>query len=89
MALRTTEQIVSFRRPFKLDAVDALLPAGSYKLVIDEEEVLGLSFLAYRRVATMLYTPAISSVGAYSQIYSIDADDLEAALNDDAIDRCN
>ncbi len=89
MAVRTTEQNISFRHPFKLDAFEAIQPAGAYKIVIDEEEILGLSFLAYRRVATMLHAPAISVTGAQRQVYAIDAADLEAALEADRRDRSN
>jgi hypothetical protein len=34
--------------------------AGRYRLVTDEDEMLGLSFLAFPRTATMLHIPAIS-----------------------------
>ena len=60
MSVRTTETTVTFKRPFTLPSVDSPQPAGTYRLVMDEEEILGLSFLAFRRTATMLHIPAIS-----------------------------
>ena len=59
MAVRTTETTVTFKRRFTLPSVDCPQPAGTYRLVTDEEEILGLSFLAFRRTATMLHIPAI------------------------------
>jgi hypothetical protein len=92
MASRTTETTVTFERPFLLPPIEALQPAGIYRLVVDEDEVQGLSFLAYRRTATMLSLPAIaagggpshaggpSHVGGPSQVVTIRPEDLEAAL---------
>ncbi len=70
MSDRTTETSVTFRHPFKLASFDTEQPAGTYRLVTDEEEVLGLSFLAYRRVATMLHTPSISAAGTHGRRFS-------------------
>ncbi len=50
--MRTTRESITFDRPFSLSAVDEVQPAGTYTVQIDEELVEGLSFLAYRRVAT-------------------------------------
>jgi hypothetical protein len=59
MADRTTETTVTFKHPFSLTSLDSRQPAGTYRLVMDEEEILGLSFLAFRRTATMLHIPAL------------------------------
>lgn len=85
MTIRTTETTVSFRHPFMLAPFDRPQPAGTYRLVIDEEEIQGLSFLAYRRTATMLHTPAISSaiIGAH-QVFRVDQAELATALESDA-----
>jgi hypothetical protein len=50
--MRTTRESITFDHPFSLAAVDKLQPAGTYAVDIDEELIEGLSFLAYRRVAT-------------------------------------
>ncbi|WP_238179267.1 hypothetical protein [Methylobacterium dankookense] len=55
--MRTTRKNLTFDRPFKLSAVDDMLPAGTYEVETDEEILEGLSFLAYRRVATTIYLP--------------------------------
>jgi hypothetical protein len=83
MTIRTTEQTVSFNHPFKLHACEAVQPPGTYRVVVDEEEIFGLSFLAYRRTATMLHTPALSAYGNARQVYIVEAEDLEAALEAD------
>jgi len=49
----------------------------------DEELIDGLSFLAYRRVATLLHLPSTSSRAGTSEIIAIDPSELEAALKRD------
>jgi len=62
-------------------------PAGTYRLVTDEEEISGLSFLAFRRIGTMLRLPSLATSGRPEQMISIDADDLAAALTADGENR--
>lgn len=78
---RSTETMVTFRRAFQLSALDGAQPAGTYRLVVEEEQILGLSFVAYQRVATSLHIPAVN--GAY-QVFQIDHVELEAALEADS-----
>lgn len=82
---RTLDTTVTFRRPFTLKALDGPQPAGTYRLVVDEDEILGVSVLAYRRTATMLQTPAISVRGQPVQSHLVDRADLEAAIEADRI----
>lgn len=82
MNIRTTETTVTFGRPFNLQAFDGTLPAGNYRLVIDEEEIVGLSFLAYRRIATMLHTPALSAIKGKHQVFQTDERELTALRAD-------
>jgi hypothetical protein len=84
MNIRTTETTVTFQHPFTLSAFDSEQPAGTYRLVIDEEEIIGLSFLAYHRVATMLHTPALAAVGGRQQVFPTNSTELETALQTDA-----
>jgi hypothetical protein len=91
MSDRTTETSVTFRNAFKLTSFDTEQPAGTYRLVMDEEEVLGLSFLAYRRVATMLHTPSIVAAGSDAgsssgphRVFPVDPAELASALEADA-----
>jgi len=87
MALRTTETTVTFKHPFTLTSLDGRQPAGTYRLVMDEEEILGLSFLAFRRTATMLHIPAISPAlsisGRLNQVFPVNSAELAAALEAD------
>ncbi len=83
MATRTTETTVTFRRPFTLASLDRPQPAGTYRLVTDEEEILGLSFLAFQRTATMLHVPAISVSGGPTQVFHVNPAELTAALEAD------
>ena len=78
--MRTKETTVTFCRRFALAAVEGLQPAGTYRLVIDEEEIPGLSFAAFRRVATMLHLPADPAPGVLCQVVYIDPAELAAAL---------
>jgi hypothetical protein len=84
MIARTLSKTVVFRRPFLLKGVDRMLPAGDYRVVTDEELIDGLSFPAYRRVATMIFVPAQSHRGSSIEMVTIDPQDLQAALDRDA-----
>jgi len=83
MATRTTETTLTFRHLFALSAVDRPLSAGTYRLVVDEEDMPGLSFLAFKRTVTMLHVPALSSPGGPNQMFVVDADQLAAAFETD------
>ena len=78
---RSTETMVTFRYSFTLRSSDAALPAGTYRLVIDEEEILGLSFPAYRRTAGTLHTPAVSVVATQRQAFPVEPGEIEGALD--------
>ena len=84
MSARTTETTVTFRRPFTLAAIDGTQPAGTYRLVLEEEQIPGLSFVAFRRVTTLLHLPADPLPGATRQVVTILPDDLAAALAADS-----
>ncbi|WP_265517307.1 hypothetical protein [Nitratireductor luteus] len=85
MTIRTTDTQITFQQPFMLSAFNIRQPAGVYRLVVDEEEIFGLSFLAYRRTATMLHIPAISVEGVRHQVVEVDPEELAAALDADAL----
>lgn len=79
MIARSFSKDVVFRRPFVLKGVDRMLPAGSYRVVTDEELIEGISFPVYRRVATMIFVQGTSSI----EMVAIDPLDLQAALDRD------
>ena len=81
---RSTETTVTFRRPFTLAALDGVQPAGTYRLVEEEEEIVGLSFVAFRRVATLLHVPANPAPGDTSHVVLVSPDELAEVLAADA-----
>jgi hypothetical protein len=83
MLTRTRHETVTFRHSFSLEGVGRLLPAGKYEVVTDEEMIEGLSFPAYRRVATMMLVPARSYLGMVEML-AIDPLHLAAARVRDA-----
>lgn len=85
MTIRTRETTVTFRHRFLLSAIDERLPAGTYRVVIDEEELSDISFLAYRRSATMLHTPDVATRGGGAQVFTVDPEELEKALEADVL----
>jgi hypothetical protein len=54
MTVHTSRKTVTFARPFSLSGIK-VQPAGTYTVETDEELLPGLSFPAYRRIATLIY----------------------------------
>ena len=75
--MRTTRETLTFDHPFSLTAVDKVQPPGTYAVDIDEELIEGLSFLAYRRVATTIYLPLHQ--GSHRSVQAVRVDPLELA----------
>ena len=84
MIARSLSKIVAFRSPFLLKGVDRTLPAGDYRVVTDEELIEGISFPAYRRVATMIFVPVTHGASSIEMV-TIDPLDLQAALERDSV----
>jgi len=82
MTIRSRRETVVFRHPFQIRGVDRVLPAGSYEVITDEEMIEGLSFAAFRRVATMIEVPA--ETGRAIELISIGSVDLSDAQRLDA-----
>ncbi len=83
MTAKTERATISFANPFSLKELDAAQPAGDYIVETDHELIEGLSWLAYRRVATFLHIPRISPAQGFSQRVSVNKADLDAALMKD------
>lgn len=83
MEIRTTRSTVRFSSAFFLYGFDEPQPPGEYRVEYDEEQIDGVTFLAFRRVATFLHLPAITTGQSTRQMVPIDPDDLEAALAKD------
>lgn len=60
MLIRTVEEGVVFNNPFKVPGLSKLIPSGSYRINIMEELLEGVSFVAYRKTAVMLFIPRVS-----------------------------
>ena len=82
MTLRSRRETVTFRHPFQIRGVDRVLPAGSYDVITDEEMIEGLSFAAFRRIATLIEVPA--AAGRATELISIGSVDLSDAQRLDA-----
>jgi len=83
MTTRTSKKTVTFRRPFVLGGFDEVLPAGVYIVETDEELLDGISFLAYRRILTLLHLHAKSGNPGLTGLLTIDPKELDAALKRD------
>lgn len=84
MTGRTQRSSVVFRHAAHLDGVDKPLPAGTYTVETDEEQISGVSFVAYRRVQTAIIVPADTHSNTGRQVITIEPQALQAALDWDA-----
>lgn len=80
MTTRTRIEQMTFERPFVLPGFDKTMPAGAYKVEIDEELLEGVSFPAYRRVAALLHLGPTPDHPGRSQTLTVDPNELDAAL---------
>jgi hypothetical protein len=80
MTRRVTTKCVVFRRPFVVDPVDGEeLSPGLYTIETEEESLDTVSFLAYRRVSTVIRV----CTGGNTRLIAVDPDVLAAALRGD------
>ena len=83
MTIRSRRETVTFKHPFRIRGIERLLPAGAYEVITDEEAIEGLTFAAYRRIATMIVVPAEGARNS-TEIVSISSLDLANAQASDA-----
>lgn len=81
MFTRTKTRTVHFDAPFTLAGLEGVQPPGDYQVQDDEEQITGISWLAYRRVATMIEVVA----GKTMRLVHIDPSELDAALDMDRV----
>ncbi|WP_137134338.1 hypothetical protein [Rhizobium sp. FKY42] len=81
MFTRTKKRTVQFKAPFTLTGLQGLHPAGNYDVLDDEEEITGISWLAYRRVSTMIEVTS----GNSKSLVEINPLELDAALEKDKL----
>ncbi|GGB62347.1 hypothetical protein GCM10011316_37850 [Roseibium aquae] len=79
MSARSTRSTVKFFHPFSLNGQSEVLPAGDYEIIVEEELLESMSFLAYRKTATYL----IVTGHGRTEMREISGDDLEAVLSRD------
>ena len=79
MATRVKTRTVTFKRPFFLDEINRELPAGSYVVETDEETLDVSSFVAYRRVGTRLFVPAVAGQSD-TEMWVVNPQELDKAL---------
>jgi hypothetical protein len=84
MSTRTTVTTVTFQRAFTLSALEGTHPAGTYRVITEEEQIPDLSFTAFRRTETLLYLPADPAPGGTRQVVNVTPDELAEALAADA-----
>lgn len=86
-----TERISSctrtFPRPFIISDVDCVLPAGTYVVETTEEQIPGLSFVAYRRLSTTICLPGVTAGDGPQrrvsrQIVTVDPKELDDACGE-------
>src|SRR5215217_4113083 len=76
MTLRTHRETLTFAHPFTLSGVEDVQAPGAYTVQTDEELLEGLSFLAYRRVATVIFVPLRHGGPGSLQAITIDPREL-------------
>jgi hypothetical protein len=84
MTIRSRRETITFQHPFRIKGIDRLLPPGAYAVITDEEMIEGLSFAAFRRVATMIMVPAAPPRSSTMEMISIGSADLSDAQRIDA-----
>lgn len=84
MTMRSRRETITFKHPFQIKGIDRLLPPGDYEVITDEEMIEGLSFAAFRRVATTIIVPAAPPRNFTMERISISPVDLAEAQRIDA-----
>lgn len=77
--MRTLKSTVTFHRPFTLNRGVGELPAGTYEIEVDEEEIQASDRTGYRRTAIYLYVQQ----GASTRTIVATPNELDSALQHD------
>jgi hypothetical protein len=78
--MRSTIENVTFRQGFRLPGHDTDYPAGTYAILREDERLEGLTFEAFRRVATFLRVEGQGAEAGRSELRPVSEQDLDAAL---------
>jgi hypothetical protein len=84
MSERSTVTTVTFQNPFTLSDLEGPQPAGTYTVETVDTPLDNLSFLAWRRISTLIMVPPIDVATLQRQMILIDPLELDTALKRDA-----
>ena len=76
---RTSRHEIDFIHPFALKGYPEPFPPGHYEVETEEEQIESVSFLAYRRIATLLYQQGRDGEAIISRSFTVDPRDLDRA----------
>lgn len=76
--------MLTFTQPFRIEGVAHLQPAGTYIVETEEEAIEGLSFLAYRRIATRIHLAPDPLRAGIVETAEVDSPEIIAALDANA-----
>ncbi len=80
MKSRTTTSTVTFAYPFVIPGYPKELPAGNYEIIVEEDQLQNLSFIAYQRTATYLLINGKNGAGN-KQMHLVDPEDWDRTLS--------
>ena len=80
MNTRRSCKLVTFPQSFQLTGMDKMLPAGTYEVTTEEEQIGDFVYEAYRRISTSIHLPPQPGDYGIGQIISIDPDELVDTL---------
>lgn len=80
MDLRSTIATVTFSSSFCLAGHEAPFPAGTYEVLSEDERLEGLSFEAFRRIATFLRITGTGLSAGRTELLPVSQQDLDAAV---------
>ncbi|UWQ79048.1 hypothetical protein K3725_17340 [Leisingera sp. S132] len=79
MDTRSSRLMVTYSHPFSLAGYPDKLPAGAYEIIVEEELLQGLSFVAYRTAAIYLLIHGRGGQAGRTELRMITQSDLETA----------
>lgn len=84
MTKRMNKRQVVFQHPFLLDETEEEFPAGAYVVETEEESLDGISFRAFRRIATTLIRHPPMGTFKPTKYWMVDPKGLDTALEIDS-----
>lgn len=83
--MRTINMTVVFHHPFSLSGLEGEQPAGRYAVKADEEEIVGMDSIGWRRVETTITIPSMDVSSGREQAHVVNPFYLEQALTRDLL----